>query len=130
MVLRQNGNFYGLYVMVENIDDAFLERHGFDPAGPLFKAVHWKYSNLRPGAATSAPCTYAPDWDWSWGPCPEGRDANSGGTNTFAFNAHLAPLLLTPHCTSPVKVSRCGTNCSAPGAATPPYPKCTGTPAR
>jgi hypothetical protein len=30
--------------------------------GPLFKAVHWKYSNLRAGDA-SMPCTYAtPDW--------------------------------------------------------------------
>lgn len=71
VVLRQNGNFYGLYVMVENVDDAFLERQGYDPSGPLFKAVHWKYSNLRPAAPAWAPCAYAPEWEHSWGPCPE-----------------------------------------------------------
>lgn len=71
VVLRQNGNFYGLYVMVENVDDAFLERQGYDPSGPLFKAVHWKYSNLRPAAPDWAPCAYAPEWEHSWGPCPE-----------------------------------------------------------
>ena len=58
--------------MVENVDDAFLERQGWDPAGPLFKAVHWKYSNLRPAAPTWAPCAYAPEWESSWGPCPVG----------------------------------------------------------
>jgi hypothetical protein len=71
VVLRLNGDFYGLYVMVENVDESFLERHGLDPRGPLFKAVHWKYSNLRPAAAPWMPCPHAPDWESSWGPCPE-----------------------------------------------------------
>ena len=49
VVLRRNGEFFGLYVMVENVDGEFLERKGESPSGPLFKAVHWRQSNLRPG---------------------------------------------------------------------------------
>ena len=46
---------------------AFLERVGHDPRGDTFKAVHWKYSNLRPTAPASAPCRYVPDWESGWG---------------------------------------------------------------
>jgi hypothetical protein len=52
--------------MVENVDDAYLERQGEDSSGPLFKAVHWKYSNLRPAAPAWAPCPFAPDWEKGW----------------------------------------------------------------
>ncbi len=37
--LRQNGSFYGLYSFVEQIDDTFLDRHGFDPNGAMYKAL-------------------------------------------------------------------------------------------
>ena len=71
VVLRRNGVFYGLYVIVEQVDSTFLERRGFDPRGALFKAVHWKLSNLRPPAPGWAPCRYDPEWELGWGPCPE-----------------------------------------------------------
>ena len=73
--VRQNGTFFGLYLMVEQVDDRFLARKGFAPEGRLFKvrlcgcllnllallvsgslalkdtrspqAAHWKYSALR-----------------------------------------------------------------------------------
>ena len=71
--LHQNGAFYGLYVLVEEVDPSFLARKGLDPAGPLFKADHWKYSNLRvPDLKSECPFT-APDYDY-WprgvGKCP------------------------------------------------------------
>ena len=37
--LRQNGEFYGLYSFVEQVDETFLERNGLDPEGPLYKAA-------------------------------------------------------------------------------------------
>jgi hypothetical protein len=71
--LRQNGAFYGLYLMVEQVDKVFLARKGLAPHGRLFKAAHWKYSNLRqPDMANECPFT-APDYDY-WprgtGRCP------------------------------------------------------------
>ncbi len=36
--VRQNGEFYGLYAQEEQLDATFLERHGFDPEGALYKA--------------------------------------------------------------------------------------------
>ena len=71
--LHQNGAFYGLYVLVEEVDGTFLARKGLDPGGPLFKADHWKYSNLRsPDLKSECPFT-APDYDY-WprgvGKCP------------------------------------------------------------
>ena len=45
--LRLNGQFYGLYSFVEQVDDNFLRRHGLSPAGPLYKAWHGYQSNLR-----------------------------------------------------------------------------------
>ena len=54
VVLRRNGVFHGLYVLVEQVDDAFLKRRGLDPTGALYKAVHWKLSNLRPPAPVGA----------------------------------------------------------------------------
>lgn len=40
--LMQNGQFFGLYVLVEDIDKHFLQRKGLNPQGHLFKADHWK----------------------------------------------------------------------------------------
>lgn len=81
--------------MVENVDEAFLERKGYDPMGPLFKAVHWKYSNLRPAAASWAPCAYAPDWESSWGPCPEvyRYGFKKGGDDEWNAKGELGSLL-------------------------------------
>ena len=36
--VRQNGDFYGLVALEEQIDETFLEKHGFDPDGALYKA--------------------------------------------------------------------------------------------
>ena len=71
VVLRRNGEFFGLYVAVENVDGEFLERKGESPSGPLFKAVHWRQSNLRPRAPAWAPCRYDAEWESDWGACPE-----------------------------------------------------------
>ena len=71
VVLRRNGAFHGLYVLVEQVDEAFLERRGLDPTGALYKAVHWKLSNLRPPAPEWAPCRYDGEWELGWGACPE-----------------------------------------------------------
>jgi hypothetical protein len=71
VVLRRNGLFHGLYVLVEQVDEAFLERRGLDPTGALYKAVHWKLSNLRPPAPEWAPCRYDGEWELGWGACPE-----------------------------------------------------------
>ena len=54
VVLRRNGEFFGLYVAVENVDGEFLERKGESPSGPLFKAVHWRQSNCAPGRGLGA----------------------------------------------------------------------------
>ena len=35
--VRQNGAFFGLYLMVEQVDERFLQRKGFAPEGRLFK---------------------------------------------------------------------------------------------
>jgi hypothetical protein len=36
---RQNGAFYGVWLYTENVDDDFLQRHGIDEKGSLYKAV-------------------------------------------------------------------------------------------
>ncbi len=36
---RQNGQFYSVALAVENLDDTFLERHGMDEHGSLYKGV-------------------------------------------------------------------------------------------
>ncbi|MEM7146867.1 MAG: CotH kinase family protein [Verrucomicrobiota bacterium] len=36
--VRQNGVFYGLHAIEEQVDDTFLERRGLDPEGALYKA--------------------------------------------------------------------------------------------
>lgn len=47
--LRQNGAFYGLYSIIEQIDEEFLDRNGFDAAGLMYKATDsHTLGNLRP----------------------------------------------------------------------------------
>jgi hypothetical protein len=48
--VRRNGGFYGLFAFVEQIDDDFLERFGFNPDGEMYKAA-WQAG----GPATLAP---------------------------------------------------------------------------
>ena len=45
--LRQNGMFYGLYSIVEQIDARFLSRIGYNPHGHLYKAFSGTTSNLN-----------------------------------------------------------------------------------
>lgn len=48
--VRRNGDFYGLFAFVEQVDDDFLERFGFNPNGEMYKAA-WQGG----GPATLAP---------------------------------------------------------------------------
>ena len=73
--VRLNGAYHGLYSFVEQVDTTFLKRVGLDPRGDMYKAAHWKYSNLR-APDMSATCPWAtPDWPEKWakrdGYCPE-----------------------------------------------------------
>lgn len=45
--LVQNGKFYGLYSIVEQVDENFLERVGYNPKGHLYKAFSGTASNLN-----------------------------------------------------------------------------------
>lgn len=73
--VRLNGRYHGLFSFVEQVDAAFLKRWRLDPKGDMYKAVHWKYSNLR-SPDIKAKCPWAtPDWPNLWaerdGYCPE-----------------------------------------------------------
>lgn len=71
--VRVNNEFYGLFAFIEQIDSTFLKRNFLDSQGPLYKAVNWKYSNLRAGDG-SLKCPYAtPDYprEWMYDECPE-----------------------------------------------------------
>jgi spore coat protein H len=50
--LRVNGDDYGLYTWIEELDHRYLESHGLDPAGTLYKAVRYFYQPID--AATAA----------------------------------------------------------------------------
>ncbi len=45
--LVQNGQFYGLYSIIEQIDGNFLRRIGYNPKGQLYKAFSGTASNLN-----------------------------------------------------------------------------------
>jgi hypothetical protein len=45
--LVQNGRFYGLYSIIEQIDGNFLDRIGYNPNGHLYKAFSGTASNLN-----------------------------------------------------------------------------------
>ena len=90
--VRQNGAFYGLYLMVEEVDRVFLSRKGLNPDGRLFKAAHWKYSNLRaPDMGNECPFT-APDYDY-WprgeGKCPVIFEESAGPPGEAPGASHL-----------------------------------------
>jgi len=70
VLLYLNDEFWGLYTMVEEVDKQFLERTGLGGDSQAFKAVHWKYSNLRPVDRSDACPFTAPDYDY-WDGCPE-----------------------------------------------------------
>lgn len=39
--VRRNGGFYGLFAFVEQVDDTFLKKHGYDAEGAMYKAT-WR----------------------------------------------------------------------------------------
>ncbi len=60
--LRQNGNFYGLYSFIEQIDETFLERNGLNPKGLMYKATGSSADGtLKPNPATHAYNKILPD---------------------------------------------------------------------
>jgi spore coat protein H len=48
--LRINGAYWGLYTVVEPVDEAFLARRGYPPGGQLYKATrkHGSYADFEP----------------------------------------------------------------------------------
>jgi hypothetical protein len=77
VVLQVNGEYYGLFSFVEQMDKTFLKRRKmWDEENSLYKAVNWKYSNLRAPNASLSKCPWAtPDWPRRWserdGYCPK-----------------------------------------------------------
>ncbi|MDP7062301.1 MAG: CotH kinase family protein [Planctomycetota bacterium] len=45
--LMQNGNFKGLYNFIEQVDDEFLDRRGFDEGGALYKMYNSMTSSIN-----------------------------------------------------------------------------------
>jgi len=85
VVVRVNGEFYGLFSLIEQVDRQFLKRNRLwsGKGHALYKAVNWKYSNLRAGDA-SLPCPYAtPDYrrEWMRDGCPDIYRKKSKGAN-------------------------------------------------
>ena len=52
MWIRRNGADFGLFSFVEQIDEEFLGRHGFDASGPMYKAINVP-ATLSPTVNTS-----------------------------------------------------------------------------
>ena len=75
--VQVNGKYYGLFSFVEQIDETYLKRRKmWDEQNSLYKAVNWKYSNLRAPNASLSKCPWAtPDWPRRWserdGYCPQ-----------------------------------------------------------
>ena len=75
--VQVNGKYYGLFSFVEQIDKSFLKRRKmWDKQNSLYKAVNWKYSNLRAPNPSLSKCPWAtPDWPRRWseqdGYCPQ-----------------------------------------------------------
>jgi hypothetical protein len=60
--LRQNGAFYGLYSIIEQIDEEFLDRNGFDADGLMYKAADsHTLGNLRPNPGNGGYRTVNPE---------------------------------------------------------------------
>eukprot|EP01025_Chloroclados_australasicus_P040119 TRINITY_DN4178_c0_g2_i1.p1 TRINITY_DN4178_c0_g2~~TRINITY_DN4178_c0_g2_i1.p1 ORF type:complete len:1028 (-),score=127.01 TRINITY_DN4178_c0_g2_i1:2597-5680(-) len=52
MHVIMNKVYFGLFAFVEQVDDVFLSRNGFDAGGSLFKSSHGEFTNLRWDIAT------------------------------------------------------------------------------
>ncbi len=92
MHLRQNGTFYGLYSFVEQIDDTFLQRNGFNPDGAMYKAL--QDGTLAPNPTTGN-YRKATQKDEPWTDFVEFANALSS-PNRFRFvsdNVDLAQLV-------------------------------------
>ena len=59
--VHQNGQFYGLYDMVEDADDIYLARAGLDPNGALYKM--YNQFNATPAHASSGVEKKSRQWD-------------------------------------------------------------------
>jgi hypothetical protein len=60
--LLQNGEFYGLYSIIEQIDEDFIDRNGFDSAGVMYKSANsHTQGNLRPNPGNDGYCIIIPE---------------------------------------------------------------------
>ncbi|MCK4997924.1 MAG: lamin tail domain-containing protein, partial [Anaerohalosphaera sp.] len=56
--VRRNAAYYGLFSFIEQVDDTFLERHGFEPKGALYKSINCCSGTLKPLSLGSYPSYY------------------------------------------------------------------------
>ena len=94
--IRQNGEFFGLYSFIEQIDETFLERHGIDPDAPMYKAD--QNGTLAPTYQGDPRYRKANQKSEPWDDLIELTDAlsNLGGMdrNTFLFDRVDLPQII------------------------------------
>jgi len=96
--LRQNGAFYGLYSIIEQVDERFLEERSFNPDGVLYKSAGSDHEgNLRPNPSIGG---YAklnpPDDDFSdLAALCAGINASNPTRETYLFDHVDLPGLIT-----------------------------------
>ncbi len=56
--VRRNAGYYGLFSFIEQVDETFLRRHGFDPEGALYKSINCCSGTLKPLSMGSYPSYY------------------------------------------------------------------------
>ena len=95
--IQQNGGFFGLYSIVEQVDDDFLDRNGFDTEGVLYKSSGSNsLGNLRPNP-TEAGYNKVQPKDGSFAELNDltnGINASNPNRDIFLFDRINLPALI------------------------------------